>query len=387
MLPPMLRRALPEYLRIKHDLIAEIESGRRPVGSPLPSESQLTAQHNVSRATVVRSLQELALEGFVYRQKGRGSFVADFKRKEDRKLPIPLFIYEGTCRMSGSGRQVLLRIMSGIEDGLGMSHPGISVRQVPAVFDDATRRFIDETRPGVALLIEPSFNVELVEYLRSHGCTTWVINEPTDVSDCVYINQERSGYLATSYLIEQGCKRIALLNGPVDAFWGFKARYNGYAAALRDAGIEVDAKLHRQGAHGIDSEAGRAMFRSLVTEKIAVDGVVGVTDSKAMGAMALAQELGLVIGRDLSFVSIDDTIADQSEPPLSSIAMPFEEMGRQVALKALEVEQRNSSEAGRREKISLLQQICLQPYLVRRPIGPSSTATKTNVLSGSVANR
>ena len=174
----------------------------------------------------------------------------------------------------------------------------------------------------------------------------------------------------------RAARGIALLNGPVDAFWGFKARYNGYAAALRDAGIEIDPKLHRQGAHGIDSEAGRAMFRGLLDDKVAFDGVVGVTDSKAMGAMALAAERGLVIGRDVSFVSIDDTIADQSEPPLSAIAMPFEEMGRQVALKALEVEQRNSSEAGRREKIALLQQICLQPYLVRRPASvPRRAAT------------
>ena len=335
----MLSTDIPEYARIKRKLISEIETGRWGVGNAIPSETQLSAAHQVSRATVVRSLQELALEGYLFRQKGRGTFVADFRRREQRgSLPIPLFIYEGTCRMSGSGRQVLLQLLSGIENTLGPAHQGVSVRQIPALLDDATRRMIDETKPPVSLVIEPSFNVGLVEYLRRSGSVTWVINEPTDNSNCVYVNQERAGYMATQYLLEQGRKRIALLNGPMEKYWGFAARFRGYAAALADAGIALDPALHCQGHNSIDSEAGRSMLRGLLDQHIAVDGVVGVTDSKAMGAMALAQERGISVPDDLAFVSIDNTIADQSELPLSAVALPFEEMGRQVALRAIEAE-------------------------------------------------
>ena len=366
---------LPEYARIKRKLVSEIESGQWQVGSAIPSETQLSVFHNVSRATVVRSLQELALEGYLFRQKGRGTFVADFRRREQRgSLPIPLFIYEGTYRLSGSGRQVLLRILAGIEETLGPAHPGVSIRQVPAKLDDATRRMIDETKPGVSLVVEPSFNTALVDYLQRAGSTTWVVNEPVDNSNCVYVNQERAGYLATEYLLSQGRQRIALLNGPINGYWGFAARYRGYVAALTEAGIQLDAALHRQGQHSIDSEAGRAMLRGLLDERVVFDGVVGVTDSKAMGAMALAEERGIVVPRDLVFVSIDDTIADQSEPPLSAVALPFEEMGRQVALRALEAEQRLSSErvsvpSPRGTQPTPLQQVALQPFLVRRPGG------------------
>ena len=364
--------ALPEYARIKRKLISEIEAGRWSVGGAIPSESQLSALHQVSRATVVRSLQELTLEGYLFRQKGRGTFVADFHRREERRSPIPLFIFEGTYRMSGSGRQVLLQIMSGIEVGLGTGHPGISVRQVPARLDDATRRFIDENRPPVALVIEPSFNVALVEHLQRRGAITWVINEPTDHSNCLYINQERAGYLATKYLLDQGRRRVALLNGPVNAFWGFAARHRGYLQAHAEALIVPDEALHRQAAHTIDSEAGRQMLRALLDANVAFDGVVGVSDSKAMGAMALAEERGLSIGRNVSFVSIDNIIADQAEPLLSSVALPFEEMGRQVALRALEAE-RNAA-APPLDESACLQQICLQPYLVRRPDVTSDTS-------------
>lgn len=377
---------IPEYARIKRSLVAEIEAGRWPVGSTLPSEAQLTAKHGVSRATVVRSLQELALEGYLFREKGRGTFVADFVNRAaaaDRRSPIPLFIYEGTYRLSGSGRQVLLRVMAGVEDALGMSHPGVIVRQTPAVFDDATRRAIDQSRPKVALVVEPSFNSALVHYLQDIGCTTWVINEPVDTSNCVYINQERAGYLATQYLLTEGRRNIALLNGPVDAYWGFAARYRGYAAALAEAGIAPRPALHRQASHSIDSEAGRDMVRALLDEGVAFDGVVGVTDAKAMGAMALVQEHGLRVPDDVLFVSIDNTIADQSETPLSAVALPFEEMGRAVARQALAAE--NQTLASSDAPVPL-QQICLQPYLVRRPPGAAVTPRASSPAHASVAS-
>jgi DNA-binding LacI/PurR family transcriptional regulator len=367
--------AVPEYARIKRSLVAEIEAGRWPRGGAIPSESQLAAKHGVSRATVVRSLQELALEGYLLRHKGRGTFVADFKNQltGDRKPAIPLFIYEGTYRMSGSGRQVLLRILAGIEDALGPSHPGVSVRQTSNTLDDNTRRAIDRSRPRVALVIEPSFNRELVNYLQDAGCVTWVINEPVDTSNCVYINQERAGYLATQHLLADGRKRIALLNGPMDLYWGFGARYRGYAAALAEAGIALDPALHRQAAHSIDSEAGRGMLRALINEKVAFDGVVGVSDSKAMGAMALAEELGIAMPDDVLFVSIDNTIADQSERPLSSVAMPFEEIGRKVAQEALEAENQPPALP---DSPRPLQHICLQPYLVHRPSNSENKLTQ-----------
>jgi DNA-binding LacI/PurR family transcriptional regulator len=373
------KTSLPEYLRIKRRLVSEIEAGRWSVGSAISSETELTSLFNVSRATVVRSLQELVIEGYLYRQKGRGTFVADFRRGQSRS-PLPLFIYEGVWRMSGSGRQVLLRILSAIEDALGPTHPGVQIRQAPlAELDEVTRRYIDEKRPPVALILEPSFNPEILAYLQRKNCITWVINEPVDTSNCVYTNQERAGYIATMHLIDQGRRKIALLNGKVDAYWGFAARLRGYQRALEEAGIAFNPQLHRQGDHAIDSEAGRFMLRSILDEQIEIDGVVGVSDSKAMGAMALAEERGFTVPEQIAFVSIDNTIADKCVPPLSSVALPFEEMGRRVALLALA----SADPAGAAGDASVLQQVCLQPYLVRRPeAGSINEHSPTQAMTG-----
>ena len=357
----MATTELPQYAEIKRRLIGEIRSGQWSVGATFPSEAELVARYKVSRSTLVRSLQELVREGYLYRRQGQGTFVADYRHRQGTASPLPLFIHGNAA--SARASHVLLRMLAGIEAALGPGLPGISIRQVPrGPLDEETRTLVSSLKPRVALVVEPTFNPELVALLRSLGCVLWSMNEPMDDTNCVYIDQERAGYMATKYLLDQGRRRVALLNGPHETYWGFAAKHRGYRRALVDAGIEFDARLAVQGQHLVDSEAGRAMLRALIDDGIEIDGVVGVSDAKAIGAMAVAQELGRRIPEDIAFISIDNVIADQADPPLTSVTMPIEEVGRQSASRAKEcLDQLTSAEA-----VISVQQIRLQPTLQTR---------------------
>jgi len=352
---------LPQYAEIKRRLIGEIRSGQWSVGETFPSEAELVARYKVSRSTLVRSLQELVREGYLYRRQGQGTFVADYRLRETVTSPLPLFIHGSPS--SGRASQVLLRMLSGMESALGPGLPGITIRQVPrGPIDEETRTLVSTLKPRVALVVEPSFNPELLTLLRNLGCVIWSMNEPMEDANCVYIDQERSGYIATKYLLDQGRRQIALLNGPQNDYWGFAAKHRGYIRALDDADVDFDPRLAREGAHLVDSEAGRGMLRALIDEGVEFDGVVGVSDAKAIGAMALAQELGRKIPDELAFISIDNTIADQADPPLTSVTMPFEEVGRQTAIRAKE----SLEHAANGDAILSVQQIRLQPSLYPR---------------------
>ena len=154
-------------------------------------------------------------------------------------------------------------------------------------------------------------------------------------ANCVYIDQEHAGYLAARYLLEKGCSNVALLNGPLTVYWGFKARLDGYKRALAEFQIPYQSELALEGAHVVDSESGRAMMRELIESGQVFDGVIGVSDGKAIGAMMAADEAGRVIGQDVQFVSIDDTVASRAPHPLPSVAMAFEEAGRLAASLAI----------------------------------------------------
>ena len=72
----------PYYEQLRAILEDEIRSGRLPVGAQLTSEAGLCATYGVSRTVVRQALMELANEGLIIREKGRGSFVAPPKVDE-----------------------------------------------------------------------------------------------------------------------------------------------------------------------------------------------------------------------------------------------------------------------------------------------------------------
>lgn len=359
--------AIPKYERVKRVLIRDIESGRYQPGSAFPSESQLLEQFDVSRPTLVRSLQELVADGYLYRQQGKGTFVAERGRFDDldesssAAPAFTVFLSRHVARLTGESREVQLRILRGVQEALGPAYNASCVREAePDTVDAATRRFIETAPRGVALIIEPSFNPTLRLLLEERGWVVWSINEPIDNGHFVSIDQEHAGYLATRFLLDEGRQRIGLINGPLKNYWGFAARRRGYERALIQAGVAVDQRLICEGAHTIDSEAGRAMMRRLLEADVDLDGVVGASDGKAVGAMAHAMESGVEVPRQIAFVSIDNTLADQIDPPLPAVAMPFEEMGYQAATQASAAAQRGFVQSPVFIKVSL------QPTLVER---------------------
>lgn len=67
--------ATPRYLEIKEQLKKESEG--KPVNSPIDSERELAARFDASRMTVRNAVNELVKEGFLYRDKNKGTFLAD----------------------------------------------------------------------------------------------------------------------------------------------------------------------------------------------------------------------------------------------------------------------------------------------------------------------
>lgn len=70
-------KGLPVYLEIKQRIINEIAD--KPVNAPICSERELSFKYQSSRMTVRRAIDELVDEGILYRDKNRGTFVADRK--------------------------------------------------------------------------------------------------------------------------------------------------------------------------------------------------------------------------------------------------------------------------------------------------------------------
>lgn len=82
---PKLRRSidrkshLPYYVQLKQAIVELIDGGFWKPGDRIPSEPELCKLSGVSRTVVRQALQELAREGQLSREKGRGTFVTEPK--------------------------------------------------------------------------------------------------------------------------------------------------------------------------------------------------------------------------------------------------------------------------------------------------------------------
>ncbi len=68
---------VPLYQRLKNYVLGNIRSGRLRPRDRVPSEQELVAKFGVSRMTANRALRELASDGYLVRQTGVGTFVAE----------------------------------------------------------------------------------------------------------------------------------------------------------------------------------------------------------------------------------------------------------------------------------------------------------------------
>jgi LacI family transcriptional regulator len=128
---------------------------------------------------------------------------------------------------------------------------------------------------------------------------------------------------ATEHLIEQGSRRVGMIQGSRHSG---QSRAEGYRQALEAAGHRYRPSLT---VHGEWTRAGgRTAMLRLMRQKGRPDAVFCANDLMAIGAMDAARELGLSIPADVRLVGFDDIeAASLVSPGLSTVANPAYETG------------------------------------------------------------
>jgi GntR family transcriptional regulator len=104
---------VPLYIQIEQDLRNLIDSGELAPLHKVPSEAELSKRFGVSRMTSRKSLDRLVAEGVLFRQAGKGTFVAAKKISHD-----PASQRSFSAAMSALGLTVRTKVLaSGIVNG------------------------------------------------------------------------------------------------------------------------------------------------------------------------------------------------------------------------------------------------------------------------------
>ena len=84
-------------------------------------------------------------------------------------------------------------------------------------------------------------------------------------------------------------------------------------------------------------EGGLRAMREILDRRPDVDGVFAASDVMAAGALRALRQAGRRVPEDVGLVGFDDSvIARHTDPPLTSVRQPIQEMGRTMARVLLE---------------------------------------------------
>lgn len=139
-------------------------------------------------------------------------------------------------------------------------------------------------------------------------------------------------FSATEYLLKLGHTRIGMIGGREDLQCS-GAREDGYVAALRRGGIELDHSLMVPG--DFSTESGSRGTEALLALSNRPTAIFTGNDAQALGAYRAARSAGLRIPDDLSIIGFDDIpAAEWIEPGLTTIRQPVVQMA-ETAMRAL----------------------------------------------------
>lgn len=169
---------------------------------------------------------------------------------------------------------------------------------------------------------------------------------------------------AVGYLTELGHERIAHLTGPVNLSTTVVRERAFREAMTRRVGGEPAPILHGE---AFTIPAGRSIARDLLRRRDDITAILAGNDMIALGCYGALAEAGLRCPDDISIVGHNDMpLASSLQPPLTTVAIPQREIGREAARTLLD---RLYGKAGGETRVLLETEL-----IARGSTGPSRAA-------------
>jgi DNA-binding LacI/PurR family transcriptional regulator len=281
-------------------------------GSPQVSER--------TRVRVMKAVDELgyvpnmAARALVTRRTGAIALV--ISESEERIFGEPFFagVVRGITTVVGeASRQLVLALVQTRE-------------QVDRLDSYLTPQHVD----GV-LMLSAHDSDTLPGSIQGRGLPIVFCGRPQGLAQASFVDVDNTGGAqeAVGHLFARGRCVVGHIAGPQDMIAG-RDRRDGYCAAVRAAGHEVDDSLVEVG--DFSEASGAAAMRALLARRPDVDAVFAASDPMALGALRALREAGRSVPGDVALVGFDDgPLAALAEPPLTTVHQPMEQLGREMA--------------------------------------------------------
>lgn len=301
----------------------------------MSSIHEVAKQAGVSPATVSRTFRTPGLLNHQTRRRvldvaERLNYVPRVRpvRSEPGEVSEALgFLFFASDDDSNQINEFYAPMLGGAQEEAGRQGMHLIVRTTPRYERPAEMpRMFREGAVAGTLLVGAALPDVLAAYDTPH-CPCVLLDNRSEFlnHDSILSDGFGGAMLATRHLLRLGHRRIAFLNNEPNAP-SFVDRRRGYLCALWEEGIVPNpdwiVSVHRRERFEPD-------LLSLLSGPNAPTAVVAANDWNAFAILAACRTQGLAVPEDVSVVGFDDiTFSSHSYPPLTTVRVNKEEMGR-----------------------------------------------------------
>ena len=332
--------AVPLYSQIASLLKQSIAEQNIQSGQPIPPQADLASLWGVSSITVRRVIRDLADEGYLDIQQGRGTFVAESPPEhapEPAPPSPPRRPRNGAPRVASIISNLRLsypffsRVLDGVRTELGKGSL-LHLIELPETAPPGHTPADDIDLGGLdgLLLFSPVDLGLVLRCQRENRPYVLVHNDLADGrSHCVTVDFAAGILQAVTHLAETGRRRIALVTAGAERYSAGRAA-EAWRMATAHAGRQHDERLLVHASYS--EEAGHAATMQLLAARPAPDAVIYASDHSAKGGLQAASEKGLAVPADLAVVGMGDMLRPrEATPTLTTIDTRSEDLGRLAA--------------------------------------------------------
>jgi LacI family transcriptional regulator len=181
------------------------------------------------------------------------------------------------------------------------------------------------------IIATASWEDPLLADLAAEGFPTVLVNRRCATSELPFVggDDQQGVRLCVEHLADLGHRDIVHLAGPAGTSTG-RERAHAFRAAMRDRNLPVrNAVLE---CAGYTEQAGASGAARLLARRRPFTAIVAANDLLALGVMDELARAGLRCPRDYSITGFNDlAFMDKLTPPLTTVRVPFTEMGARAA--------------------------------------------------------
>ncbi|OHB58241.1 MAG: hypothetical protein A2Y12_02400 [Planctomycetes bacterium GWF2_42_9] len=326
----MVGFAKNKYELLRNELLGGIVSKRFEPGMPLPSETELMKTTGLARGTIRQAFEGLEREGFVYRIRGKGTFIKENVTINGNILPdgakglarnfvMPISRVFIGARYKDESYWSFFRSLETVLQAerfrLSVSYFEESRRE--AVFEDLMKSpdYCDGLVLGTGI-VDESLAEKLLASKVAHVC--------------IDVCAERQGLNTvcenTVDGMRQAISHLRRLGHEIITFMGAVkgSRHAFFKAAMAEADMIAGEPIHiDESSNWFSEDVACEVFGQWLDNKGASTAIVCQTDKMALGAIDAMKQRGLRAGHEISIIGYDNIEEKdekiKTEPMLTTI--------------------------------------------------------------------